>query len=158
MSTPTNRTQPFLVSSRSFPSKDLTDLTNELDRMYIDIASKVNARSIGMFTTTEVNTGDNWVLSGRASQKSTFRKVIPITGAGNYAHNLTIDNIGEFVKIYGAFTDGSGNSYPLPYVDVTNVNNQVALSITSTNVVVTAGGGSPPTISSGKVVIEWLSV
>jgi hypothetical protein len=37
------------------------------------------------------------------------------------------------------------------------VTNQIALSMDSTNIIITAGAGSPPTISSGQVVLEWLA-
>lgn len=64
--------------------------------------------------------------------------------------------ITTFTRIYGVFTDGTVY-YPLPYVDVVAVNNQVNVVVNATNIVITAGGGAPPSITSGYVILEWLS-
>lgn len=149
---------PYIISSRSFPTKDVKDLSDEVDRMYVDVANKINDRSIGIYATSPTITGEAWYYSAGKQKQQSVRKIISITGAGSYAHNIDISQISGLTKLTGVFTDGSSNWYPLPYVDVTAVGNQVSLSLTSANVVVTAGGGSPPTISSGTVIIEWTTL
>ena len=61
MSSPINVT-PYLRTSRSFP-KDIDLLQVEVDKSYIDIAQKVNDRSIGIYPTNRpAITGDTWYL------------------------------------------------------------------------------------------------
>jgi len=151
----------FLRTSRNFP-EDLHQLTVEMDRSYIDIASSVNSRTIGIFPTTRsAQNGESWFLNNSQRQQG-FRQVYTFTGAGSIPHGLKISQLGPFVRVYGAFTDGATppneHWYPLPYVDATDATNQVQVVITDTSIVITAGGGSPPTISSGVVVVEWLSL
>jgi hypothetical protein len=146
---------PYLRTSRNFPI-DPQPLAVEINKSYVDIANAVNARTIGIFAPMPSNTGNAWYLAGRSSKQETIRQVYLVTGAGTIAHGINVATIGGFVAVYGTFTDGTV-WYPLPYVDATAANNQVSLTVTSSNIVITAGGGSPPTISSGYVVLEWLS-
>ena len=146
----------FLRSTRLFP-QEVKQLSVEVDRAYIDLANSVNAKTNGLFATSKPTvTGESWYINGTRQQQG-FRQVYNITGAGNIPHHLDLTKIGPFVRIYGTFTDGSV-WYPLPYVDVVNANNQVSVKVTSTNIVITAGAGSPPSISSGTVVIEWIAL
>jgi hypothetical protein len=147
---------PYLRTSRNIPF-DQQALVVELTNIYIDIASKVNARTIGLFPTERfaVN-GESWFLTQDQRQQG-LRQVYPFTAAGNIAHGLNFSSISAFTKIYGTFTDGT-NWYPLPYVDVVAANNQVNIYVTATNIVITAGGGSPPAITSGIAVLEWISL
>ena len=129
----------------------------EINRSYIDIAGAVNARTIGIFpVNAPVVTGDSWFLSGQENRQQVLRQVYQFTAAGNIPHGIILSQISGFTKIYGTFTDGS-IWYPLPYVNVTAANNQVSVTVTGTNIVITRGGGGPPAVSSGFVVLEWLS-
>lgn len=148
---------PYLRLQRLFPQSDLQSLTVEIDKAYIDIAQRVNDRMIGLFAVNVPSvTGERWFLQGSNARQQSLRQVYPITGAGSYPHGINFTSITAIVKIYGTIFDGT-NYYPLPYVDVTNVTNQVSVQITPTNIVVTAGAGSPPSIVSGYVILEWLS-
>lgn len=144
---------PYLRVQRKFP-QEIEALTVEVDRSYVDIANAVNNRTIGIFTqgSNTVN-GESWFITSARQQG--LRRIYNITATGNTAHGLNFSSISRFTKIYGTFTDGT-NWYPLPYVDVTNANNQVSLSITSTNIVITPGAGSPPSLTSGTVILEWI--
>jgi hypothetical protein len=149
---------PYLRVQRNFPSKDPQALEVELDRSYTDIASKMNERVIGTFALGfPIVTGERWFLAGANQKQQTLRQLYTFTSAGNIAHNINLAEISGFSRIYGTFTDGT-NWYPLPYVDVVAANNQVGLKVTPTNIVVTSGSGSPPSITSGYVVLEWLSL
>lgn len=149
---------PYLRNQRDFPSDDLQKLTVEVDRSYIDIASKVNARTIGIFSVNfPIVTGEQWYISGQPNKQQTLRQLYTFTAAGNIAHGINLSQISGFTKIYGTFTDGT-NWYPLPYVDVANATNQINVYVSGTNIVITAGAGATPTIVSGFVVLEWLSV
>ena len=160
MTTPSVNQVPFLRTSRSYPT-DINQLTLEVSKSYIDIANAVNNRTIGIFTVNNpTNTGESWFLTSQRQQS--FRLVIPINGTGTYNTALIFNQIPFFTKIYGVFTDGTF-WYTLPWVSVTNVNNQINIFLQASGsgnvqVVITGGGGAQqPTISSGNVVLEWLS-
>lgn len=159
MSTPTTNLQvsPYLKTQWQFPYDDLRGLSHQVDISYIDISSKVNSRTIGTFATSfPLITGEKWFVAGDNTPQQTLRQVYTFSGAGNIAHGINLGTVTTFTRIYGVFYDGSVY-YPLPYVDVSAANNQVNVVVNSTNIVITAGAGSPPTISSGYVVLEWLS-
>lgn len=154
MSTNIINGSPYLRTSRSFPDT-AEALSVELVKSYIETAQAVNDRAIGLYSVNKPSiTGQGWFFSGR--KQESFRQVYTFTAAGSIAHGIDTSGIYGFSNMYGVIYDGT-NWYPLPYVDVTNVNNQVSLSVSSTNIVVTAGGGSPPSISSGFVVLEWIA-
>jgi len=48
MSTPFQQS-PYLKEQKHFPNRDLLDLSGQVDIAYIDIAQKINARTIGTF-------------------------------------------------------------------------------------------------------------
>ena len=145
---------PFLRTSRSFPM-EAQPLSVEINKSYVDIANSVNARTIGQFTTNRpVPSGESWFLRNQRQQG--LRQAWEFTGSNlSINHGINISFIYAFTKIYGTFTDGT-NWYPLPYVDTTDVINQVSVEVTPTQIVITAGGGAP-TISTGIVVLEWIS-
>lgn len=144
----------YLRTSRDFP-EDPQALRMELNKSYIDSANAINCRTIGIFSTNiPAVSGEEWFLAGIKQQG--LRQVYRFFSAGSLAHGINLSNIAGFTKIYGTFTDGT-NWYPLPYVDVVSATNQVNVIVTPTNIVITAGAGASPTISSGFVVLEWLS-
>lgn len=147
---------PYLRQQRNFPNDNIQALTVEIDRSYIDIASKINARTIGLFAIgNAMVTGEQWYLNGMPRQQ-TLRQLYTFTAAGNIAHGINLTQIAGFTKIYGTVQDNSGNWYPLPLVDAVSATNQISLHVTSTNIVITAGA-TAITIVSGFVVLEWLS-
>lgn len=148
---------PYLREQRQFPYDDLRELANQSDHAYIDIAQKVNSRIIGAFAVgNQMVTGERWYLAGSSQVQQTLRQVYTFTAAGNIAHGINFTTVSYFTRIYGAIYNGT-NWYPLPYVDAAAANNQVSVSVTPTNIVITAGGGAPPAITKGLVVLEWMS-
>lgn len=153
MATNTPFKVPFLRVQRLFP-QEAQPLSVEIDRSYTDIANAVNTRTLGVFPTNgSVQNGETWFSGG--NQFNGIRAVYLVTGTGNIAHLIDTTLISGFTRIYGTFTDGS-IWYPLPYVNEVAANNQVSLTVTSSNIVITAGAGAPPTVSSGFVVLEWV--
>ena len=129
---------PFLRTSRNFP-EDQKLLLVQINKAYVDTANCVNDRTIGLYPTNfPAITGNQFFLSGNLKQQ-TLRQVYQFTSAGNIAHGINTSTFGGFILIIGTFTDGSV-WYPLPYVDSTAANNQVSIQVTSTNIVITAGG------------------
>ena len=148
----------FLRTSREFPN-DPQLLTLELDKSYVDIANAVNSRTIGIFPVNRnVLTGESWFYNKNQKQ-NTLRQVYrfsTFTNPLSIPHGINTTTIGGFTRIYGTATNGT-NWYPLPYVDVVAANNQINVIVTPTNIVITAGAGAPPAITSGFIVLEWLS-
>lgn len=149
---------PYLREQRSFPQDDLKTLSSQLDQAYIDIAIKMNVRTIGTFAVNApIVTGEQWYVKGEPQKQQTLRRVYLIPpGGGSIAHGIILNQIGGFTRIYGTFTDGT-NWYPLPYVDATAIGNQVQVVVTPMNIVITRGA-SAPAITSGYCILEWLGV
>lgn len=149
---------PYLRQQRNFPDDNIQALTIEIDRAYVDTAQKVNDRIIGLFpTNTPIATGEQWFLSGQSARQQTLRQIYTFTAAGNIPHGINLAQIAGFTRIWGTFTDGA-SWYTLPWVDTVSATNQVNVLVNATNIVITAGGGTPPSITSGFVVLEWLSL
>jgi len=152
------QTTPFLPRQWNFPDEDVSELANQMDIVYINLAQRVNERTIGIFPENfQAITGDIWYLNGTRYQ--TLRQVYQITSAAAINHGIVgigTSQIYAFTKIYGTFTDGT-NWYPLPYVDSTAANNQISLKVTPTQIVITAGAGTPPAITQGIIVLEWIA-
>ena len=100
--------------------------------------------------------GESWFLQGGNRRQQGLRQVYQFAGAGTVKHGLNFSSISTFTKIYGIIYDGSVY-YPIPYVDVTDVTNQISITVDDTNINITAGAGSPPSITSGIIVLEWIS-
>jgi hypothetical protein len=149
---------PWLFRQRTFPRDNLQALSIEIDKAYVDIATRVNDRTIGLYSINLPSiTGNRWFLQGSSNVQPTLREVYSFTAAGSYPHGIDTAQIGGFVLITGTVEDASGNWYPLPLVVASgSVNNQIALSVTPTNIVITAGSGSPA-IAQIYVILEWLS-
>lgn len=144
---------PFLRVQRLFP-QEAQPLSVEVDRSYTDIASTVNLRTIGIFNSTNASqNGENWYIDGLRYQG--LRQFYSFTSPGSFPHGINLSNIFAFTKIYGTATDGT-NWFPLPDVDTTSTALQISLTVTPTDIVITAGG-STPAITGIFVVLEWLS-
>lgn len=149
---------PYIQEQRNFPRKNSEDLATQVDIAYIDIARKINERVIGQYSVNfSAVTGEKWFLNGEPTPQQTLRQVYEYTGSPTIAHGIDTTSIQGFTRIYGVGYDSS-IWYPLPYVDVVAANNQIALSVDSMNINVTLGAGSPPAITSGFIILEWLAV
>ncbi len=144
---------PYLRVQRNFPTNDIKELCLQLDKGYIDTASAVNLRTIGIFTVRRpAITGNSYYLTGTKQQS--LRQIFVFESAGSMAHNILNFNDIEFPTQYGGFTDGT-KWYPLPWVDVTNVTNQITFNIDNQNVNLIAGV-TAPTIVKALIILEWI--
>lgn len=161
-------TSPFLPNYREFPVEDSHNLQKQLVNFHNQTNNAVNQRTLGTFElytppdaapsnapAPSVPNGERWFpASGQTRLRDGNRLVVQVSdGALTVAHNITLIN--QVTRLYGAFFDGT-NWWPLPYVDLASATNQINVSVTATQVVVTKGGGSPPSISNGVVVLEYL--
>ena len=145
----------FLRTSRSFP-EDLHQLTVEVNTAYVDIARNVNNRVIGFFPVNRsIETGESWRITQNKPQTG-YRQVYRWDDSNlTITHGIKFLSLTNIVRIWGTFLDGSGNYETLPFVDVTNVTNQITVKVTQTQIIITKGA-SAPTCSNGIIVIEWI--
>jgi hypothetical protein len=148
-------TMPYIRSTRDFPI-EVEELSSEINRAYLDIAQKLNDRTIGLFPTTRsaIN-GEAWYVEKNQKQQA-FRQVYPFTAAGNIPHNIDFARTVErFTKCQGSYSDGT-NFYGVIYASSVPIAGQISFYITPTNIVV-LDGGAPLPITKGIIVLEWLS-
>lgn len=148
---------PYLRDQRNYPNDDLKELANQSDHAYIDIASKVNARTIGTYAANfQIVTGDSWYLDGQPRRQQSLRQVFSFTAAGNIAHGINWASVSMISpNSYGSYNDGT-NWFGAIFATSVAIAGQVSFYVTSTNIVVIAGAGSPA-ITSGKIILEWVS-
>ena len=143
----------YLRTSREFP-EDLRQLTVEISKTYIDIATTVNTRTIGIFPATRpAVTGESWYFSSRRQQS--LRQVFEFTTTTAITHGLDFDNIDRFTSNYGEYTDGT-NWYGLINGTSVAITGQISFYVTPTQIVFVVGAGAP-SISRGNIVLTWLS-
>lgn len=143
---------PFLRTSREYP-EELRQLTVEVNKSYVEVAYAVNNRTIGIFSLKRQSlTGETWFIESNQKQQI-VRQLYTFDSAGSFPHGFNIIDSSGIARLYGSFTDGT-NWYPLPYVDTVSVTNQINIIVTPTDIVITAGLGSPPAIVNGYVILE----
>lgn len=150
----------FVIDYRDFPTDDPVHLQKQLVNFHKQTNTAVNQRTIGVFELHNVgvedsrNNGERWFPEAAQQRfRDGFRLVVQVSDATlTVNHNITLIN--QVTRLYGSFYDGA-DWQCLPYVDVVAVANQIKISVTSTQIVVTKGGGAPA-ISSGVVVLEYL--
>lgn len=146
---------PFLRTSRNFP-QEAQPLAVEVNRSYLEIADKMNDRTIGLFPTTRSGqNGEKWYITGNKAQEA-FRQVYPFTTTANIPHGLTWNSV-SFISpsSYGTFTDGT-NWYGCPYASNVAIAGQISFYVTPTNIVFLSGAGAP-SLTQGYINLEWVS-
>lgn len=142
---------PFLRTSREFP-KDLENLTQEVNKSYVDIANAVNNRTISLFPTTRpAITGESWFLMGNRRQQ-TYRQVYNMDGFNAIDHNINYSDVSTFTVIRAIAYDGT-QYYPIPMV---NGASSVGITVTSTQILFFPTTFPAP--ASGIVILEWLVI
>jgi hypothetical protein len=151
------QTSPYLQKQRNFPTEP-EDLVNEIDKAYVDIANKVNDRTIGIFAVNfAVITGESWNLNNKKPQQ-TLRRVYRFTTTANIATGIIVNQTGGFTNNHGQFTDGV-NWYGLINGSNVAIAGQRSFYIDgTTNEIVFLDGGGTPALTSGTIVLEWLSL
>jgi len=146
---------PYLQTTRNFPL-EAQPLAVEVNKSYVEIASTVNNRVIGLFPTTRpaIN-GESWFINNNQRQQG-FRQVYTFTATGNIPHGINFTSV-SFIspRSYGTFTDGT-NWYGAIYGSNTAIADQISFYVTATNIVVLAGAGAP-SITQGYIDLEWVS-
>lgn len=161
MSTNFVNQMPYLRTSRTFPEDDIHQLCVEINKSYIDIASSVNNRTIGIFPTTRpAITGNSYFITGNQRQQE-IRQVYQFTSTADIPLGFKISSIGQFTPSYGVFTDGT-NTYGLIFGSSVAIVGQISFFVlltasTTTDSIRFATGAGAPTLTSGTIVLSWLS-
>lgn len=147
---------PYLKDQRNFPNEHVKSLGNEVDRAYIDIAQKVNIRTIGVFALNNtIVTGEQWYLQGSSQKLQSQRKLFTFTTTAPINHGINLSTISQFTRMYGQFTDGN-LWYGLFASSNISIAGQRTFCITPTQIVILDGGGTPA-LTYGNIVLEWLA-
>lgn len=160
---------PYLRNQRFFPNENVKELSVENDRAYIDIASKVNERIIGLYALNiPVITGEAWFFLGSNDRQQSLRQLyqVPSTTVDNTTIELgfKLSDIYQISpKSYGSYTNGT-DWFGLIYASNVPITGQYtfylhvnALSTTSDQIVIRVGAGAP-SITTGSIVVEWISL
>ncbi len=145
----------YLRTTRDFP-EELGQLSVELNRAYIDIASAVNNRIISIFPTNKpaIN-GESWYFDKNLRQQG-LRQIYVFTTTTAIPHGINLTRIDRFVRCWGEYTDGT-NWYGLIHGSSVAIPGQISFYLTPTNITFVTGALAP-TLTSGTIVLEWLSV
>ncbi len=158
----------YLPTSRDFP-KDPVELQVVLSKSYIETALAVNRRTIGVYNTVQLVTGNlyyslnNNDVHKPIQLRQSYRRIFPF-GAIAQGATLTITHgitgIVEIVHLYGnciaeTMVDANAKYRPIPYVSVVNVNRQIQLFMNDTIITIINGAGAD-NILSGTIVVEYL--
>jgi len=165
-------TTPFVPVYRQFPTSDPHNLEKQLVNFHTQTNTAVNNRTIGEFQlhvdgdSQMLPNGERWFPT--AAQSTTpqrlrdgFRLTVQVSDATTLIVNHNIPLINQQTRLYGDFFDGT-QWWPLPYVDLLSVTNQINVRVTPTvgatsgQIIVTKGAGAPPAITLGIVVLEYL--
>jgi len=161
MTANTFQKSPYLPRQRNFPVERLQELGIQLDNSYIEIASRVNERTIGTFGTGfQIITGENWYLKGQRNKQQTLRQVYQFTSTADIPHGIIFSQISGFTRCWGQYTDGT-NWYGLIFGSnsATTIPGQISFFIkASPGVIRFKVDGAAPALTSGTIILEWLSV
>lgn len=159
MNVPTSQLQtaPYLRDQRQFPYDNVGELAKQVDQAYIDIANKVNSRTIGIYATNyPIITGDSWYLQGQPQKQQSLKQVFPFSAVGNIRHGINFSSVSYISpNSYGTFSDGT-NWYGVIYASNVVIPGQVSFYVTPSNIVILTGAGAPA-ISNGFIILEWIS-
>ena len=154
-----NRESPFLITSRKFPVSDPLDNENVLTKSYTEVATAVNARTIGLYETVAMTTGNRYFSTGDPTdRRQSLRKVFALDeiaagGSSTFAHEIS--NIVECTHIYGTCITDVPDFRPIPYVDASGGGDDIGIRVTSSQIIINNPGAI--TIQSGMIILEYLT-
>ena len=151
----------FLRTSREFP-EDLKKLTLQMSKAYIDTSNAVNNRTIGIFPVNRpaIN-GENWFLTDNQRQQG-LRQVYTFTTTADIDIGFKISSISQFTRFSGIYTDGTAWYGLIPGTSVA-VAGQILFYVTvngastTSDVIKFVVGAGAPALTSGTIVLEWIS-
>lgn len=147
---------PYLPKQRNFPNEDANVLGVALDKTYIEIASKVNERTIGIYAVNyPMATGEQWFIQGQPQKQQTLRQAYSFNSTTNIPHGIRFNQIDRMTRMYGQYSDDV-NWYGLIAGSSVAITGQISFYLDITNIVFVVDGAAP-TLKEGTIVLEWLS-
>lgn len=146
--------QPYLKTTKNF-SDTAPKLSLEMNITYLETASAINNRIIGIFPTNRpAITGENWYFD-KARRQQSLRQVYVFESTASIPHGLNLSQIDRFSHMYGAYTDDA-NWYGLIAASDIAIIGQISFYLDPVNIVFMTGAGAP-TLTRGNLVLQWLS-
>jgi hypothetical protein len=144
----------YLRTSRQFP-EELHQLAVESNKSYIDVANAVNSRTIGIYPKNRpAITGNNFFITNQRQQ--TLRQVYIVASTLTpIPTGFALSGIYQVSQMYGTYTDGT-NTYGLIPGSNVAITGQICFYINADSITFIDGGGTP-TVTSGLIVLEWIS-
>jgi hypothetical protein len=148
---------PYLPRQRNFPNDNVQALGTELDKSYLEIASRVNERTIGLYAVNFPSiTGNKYYINMNSQRQQSLRQLYTFTTTAAIPHGISFPTIDRIVNMYGDFTDGT-NWYGLIAGSNVAIAGQISFYLDPTNINFLLGAGAPA-LTKGNIVIEWLSI
>jgi hypothetical protein len=157
---PTSQNSPFLPIQRNFIQKSQEGLSEVIDKSYVDIAQKMNDRVIGNYAMgSEIVTGEKYYNKGQpqTSKRQMYEINSTTSVPAPVPHNIVISQINQFTKMYGQYTDGTGNWYSLQAGTSVAVAGQLTFFLDPTNINFLSGAGAPKLIR-GLIILEYTNL
>lgn len=129
----------------------------QLQQQHIVVANSVNATiDDESFFTRERQTSFIWI-DGKPIWKKTFTTTLTVAGANPINHGIT--GISTVIGLYGSAQDAASLTLavPLPYVDVSAIANQIQVTATATQIIITLGNATKQNYLA-EVTIEYTKV
>lgn len=147
---------PYIQNQRNFPTDSLQSLATTMDRTYIDLAYKINERTVGVFSKdNQIVTGESWYLNGQPTKQQTIRKVFTFTSTSSINHGINFDEVDQFTRMYGQFTNGTF-WFGLNAGSNVAIAGQITFYVSQSLIIFNTGAGAP-TLQSGNIILEWLA-
>ena len=96
------------------------------------------------------------MTAGQANRQRSLRQVYAFTSTTSITHNIPFAELTSFKTAYGTYTDNT-NWYGCIFASNVAIAGQITFYITPTHIVFASGAGAP-TLTSGLIVLEWISV
>jgi len=152
----------FLKSSREFPEEP-KKLILQLTKSYIDIATAVNNKIIGVFPVNRpARDGENWFFTSQRQEG--LRQVYAFNVVANNSTiplGFKLSSISQPTRCWGQYKDSTGNFFGVIWATNVAIAGQLtfylAPSSGNSDLITFKATGTTPTVVSGFVVIEWIS-
>lgn len=150
--------QPLLSNqlpiSLELPRENSEKFYEILELFIKRIVNAVNFKEGSLYDLNEVANFQQFFTDGDVQNfRPGYRFTYRYDGtSATITHNIS--GITECTRIYGTAVTAAGDFIPLPYVSPTAAN-QIGLSVTSTQIIISKGG-SAPALTKGIIVLEYL--
>lgn len=154
---------PYLRTTREFPL-DAAGLTQEVSKSYLDVATAVNNRTIGIYPVNKPSiTGNNYFLT--TGRQQSLRQVYTfgvIVNGSTINIGFKLSSISQIILMYGTYLSGS-SYFGIISADTSPISGQISFyvsvngSSTTSDVIIFVVDGAAPSITSGTIVLEWIA-